>query len=169
MTSERTDRPTALDERTMLTTFLDYTRATVHAKCEGLTDELAHLAPIPTSPLMSIGGVVSHLRWVETWWFETVFLGRPDTGPWTDDEPDREMSLGAVTPIAELLADYEREAVKHRELVAQHDLEDLAKTPGRDGERMSLKWILHHLIEETARHNGHLDLLREMVDGVTGE
>ena len=74
---------------------LAYVRETAHAKCEGLTDEQSGQAPLATSPLTSIGGFVNHLRWVEHSWFETVFLGEPDRGPWTDEEPDREMTLGA--------------------------------------------------------------------------
>ncbi|MGD0557480.1 MAG: DUF664 domain-containing protein [Streptosporangiaceae bacterium] len=88
---KRDDIPPTWDEHTILTTFLDYARATVHAKCRGLSEEDARQAPLPSSPLMTISGLVSHLR-----------------------------------------------------------------------------WVVFHLIEETARHNGHIDILREMADGVKG-
>ncbi|MEW9527840.1 DinB family protein [Microbispora sp. NPDC049125] len=165
----RTDTPPSWDERATLTTFLDYTRATVHAKCEGVSEEHARSAPLPGSPLMTMSGLVSHLHWVEYSWFQVVFLGEEDKGPWTKEEPDREMSLGVEIPLARLLGDYEAQCARYRQLVASHDLDDTAKRPVRDGRHMTLRWILMHLVEETARHNGHLDILREMADGVTGD
>lgn len=165
----RTDVPPTGDERASLVTFLDYVRDTAVMKCDGLSAQDAAAAPLPGSPLMTLGGLISHLRWVEHWWFDVVFLGGEDRGPWTEDDPDREMRLGAQTPLAELLADYAADAARHRETVAAHSLDDLAERPIRDGRRMNLRWILLHLIEETARHNGHLDILREMADGTTGD
>ena len=83
------DIPPSFDERTVLTTFLDYARDTVHAKCAGLSDADSRRAPLPGSPLMTISGLVSHLRWVESAWIEKNLLGRTITAPWTDDDPDR--------------------------------------------------------------------------------
>ena len=164
----RTDVPPAWDERTILTSMLDYTRATVRAKCEGLAEAHAGAAPLPTSPLMTIGGLVSHLRWVEYSWFEVVLLGGVDEGPWTDEDPDREMRLGATTPLAVLLDEYDAQSRRYRDLVAGMDLDTRSKRPLSSGESPTLRWILFHLIEETARHNGHLDILRELADGTTG-
>ncbi|MDI3417724.1 DinB family protein [Streptomyces luteolus] len=164
----RTDMPSGWDERTMLSTFLDYARATAVAKCAGLSDEESGNAPLPGSPLMTPGGVLSHLRWVEHWWLDVVFLGEADRGPWTDEDPDREMRIGAELPLARLVEEYEEQSARFRELVAAHDLRDLAKNPVRGGTHVTLGWILMHLIEETSRHNGHLDILRELTDGATG-
>jgi uncharacterized damage-inducible protein DinB len=164
----RTDTPPAWDERTQLTTFLDYVRATARAKCEEVSPEDARRAPLPGSPLMTLCGLVSHLRWVEYYWFQVVFLGEPDEGPWTDEDPDREMRIAVDIPLAELLRDYDEQSARYRELVAVHGLDDTAKQPMRDGRHADLRWILLHLIEETARHNGHLDVVRELVDGTTG-
>lgn len=164
-----TDLRSGADERATLTGFLDQQRAEVHEKCAGLNDQGAAYAPLETSPLMTIGGVVNHLRWVEYDWFERIFLGRPDLAPWTDEEPDREFTLGARTPIAEVLAAYETQCAQVREIVAAHDLDAKAQvTNARTGDPFTLRWILAHLIEETARHLGHLDLIREEWDGVTG-
>ncbi|MFH8800113.1 DinB family protein [Streptomyces sp. NPDC017936] len=169
MTTTRTDdMPAEWDERTQLTTFLDYARDTARAKCEGLSDEDARRAPLSTSPLMTPGGLINHLRWVEYYWFQVVFLGEDDEGPWTDEDPDREMRVAADFPLAHLLAEYAEQAERYRGLVAEHDLDARAKRPVSDGRRVDLRWILLHLIEETARHNGHLDILRELVDGTTG-
>jgi len=164
----RTDTPAAWDERTQLTTFLDYARATAVAKCEDVSAENAVKAPLPDSPLMTLAGLVNHLRWVEYWWFQVVFLGEEDEGPWTDEDPDREMRIAVDMPLADVLREYEEASARYRELVAANDLDTPAKRPIRDGRHPDLRWILLHLIEETARHNGHLDIVRELVDGKTG-
>lgn len=163
------DVPSSFDERTILTTFLDYARDTVHAKCAGLSDEDARRAPLRGSPLTTIAGLVSHLRWVEYHWLEVTLLGGADHHPSTDDDPDREMRIALDIPLAELLDDYRSACARHRELVAGLDLDTLSR--GRlhwRSEPLTLRWILFHLVEETARHNGHIDILREMADGVTG-
>ncbi|WP_369248977.1 DinB family protein [Streptomyces sp. R41] len=165
----RTDTPPAWDERTQLTTFLDYARATAHAKCEGVSAEDAVKAPLPGSPLMTLCGLISHLRWVEYSWFQVVFLGEEDKGPWTDEDPDREMRIAVDIPLTQLLDDYEEQAARYRQLVADHDLDTKAQRPIRDGRHVDLRWILLHLVEETARHNGHIDILRELADGRTGD
>ena len=166
--ASRTDVPVAWDERTMLTTFLDYTRATVHAKCAGIVEDDARRAPLSTSPLTTISGLVSHLRWVECSWFEDTFLGGDVHGPWTKEDPDREMRIAVEIPILQLLAEYEAQCARYRELVASFDLDTPSKKKISTGEPVTLRWILFHLVEETARHNGHIDLLREIADGVTG-
>ncbi|MFF2327877.1 MULTISPECIES: DinB family protein [unclassified Streptomyces] len=164
----RTDSPPAWDERTQLATFLDYARDTARAKCEGVSPDDARRAPLPGSPLMTVSGLINHLSWVEYYWFEVVFLGGEDEGPWTDEDPDREMRIAVDMPLAEVLAEYGRRTTRYRELVASHSLDTPAKRPHRDSRYPDLRWIVLHLIEETARHNGHLDLIREIVDGTTG-
>lgn len=164
----RTDTPPAWDERTQLTTFLDYVRATARAKCEELSDEDARKAPLPGSPLMTMSGLINHLRWVEYYWFRVIFLGEEDEGPWTDEDPDREMRIAVDFPVSRLLEEYAEESARHNELIAAHGLDAKARRERADGSVFDLRWILLHLIEETARHNGHLDILREMADGRTG-
>lgn len=168
-TSRTDDIPPTFDDRTVLTTFLDYARDTVHAKCAGTSDELARQAPLATSPLMTISGLVSHLRWVEHSWIEVTLLGREDRGPWTDEDPDREMRIAVETPIDQLLDEYRASCELHRELVASLDLDTESRgVLSWRSEPLTLRWILFHLIEETSRHNGHLDILRELADKVTG-
>jgi uncharacterized damage-inducible protein DinB len=163
------DVPVSFDERTILTTMLDYARDTVHAKCAGLADEDARRAVLPGSPLTTISSLVGHLRWVEYHWLEVSLLGAPDHGPWTDEDPDREMRIALQIPLGQLLAEYRSSCARYRELVAGLDLDTLSqgKLAWRT-EPVTLRWILFHLIEETARHNGHIDILRELADGVTG-
>ena len=163
------DIPVSFGERTILTTMLDYVRDTVHTKCAGLEPADARRAPLPTSPLTTISGLVSHLRWVEYYWLQVVLLGEEYHGLCTEEDPDREMRVGAETPIAQLLAEYRASCDRYRELVASLDLDTLSKGElSWRAEPVTLRWILFHLIEETARHNGHIDILREMADGVTG-
>jgi uncharacterized damage-inducible protein DinB len=168
--SSRTDDlPASWDERTVLTTMLDYVRDTVHVKCAGLTDEQARRAPLPGSPLTTISGLVSHVRWVDYYWIRVVLLGEEKHSPSTADDPDAEMRLALEIPIDRLLAEYRASSDQLRRLVAPMDLD----TPSRGTlswrkEPVTLRWVLFHLIEETARHNGHIDILREMADGVTG-
>lgn len=165
----RTDTPAQWDERSVLTTMLDYARATVRAKCEGLDDALARRGPLSTSPLMSVNGLVSHVRWVEHWWLENRFLGGPDLGPWTDEDPDAEFTLAPSVPLAQLLDEYDEQSVRMRTMVDAHSLDELSALPIRDGRRPPLRWVLMHLVEETSRHNGHLDVLRELADGTTSD
>ena len=162
------DTPPAWDERTQLTTFLDYARDTARAKCDGVSEENARKSLLPGSPLMTLCGVLNHLRWVEYYWFQVVFLGEEDEGPWTEEDPDREMRIAVEFPLARILGEYAAQSARYRELVAAHGLDERARRAVRDGLHVDLRWILHHLVEETARHNGHLDILREMLDGTTG-
>ncbi|MFJ5712897.1 MULTISPECIES: DinB family protein [unclassified Streptomyces] len=162
------DTPPAWDERTQLTTFLDYARATARAKCEGVSAEDARRALLPGSPLMTLSGLINHLRWVEYYWFQVVFLGEEDQGPWTDEDPDREMRVAVDFPLPQLLDEYAAQSARYRDLVARHDLDARAERPVRGGLHVDLRWILLHLTEETARHNGHLDILREQLDGTRG-
>ncbi len=163
------DIPPRWDERTVLTTFLDYARDTVHAKCAGLSDADARRAPLPDSPLMTISGLVSHLRWVETSWIEGKLLGGVVDAPWTDDDPDREFRIAVDVPLRQLLADYRAACARHSDLVASLDLDTPSKGAlGFRTEPVTLRWILFHLTEETARHNGHIDILRELADGTRG-
>ncbi|ANP55075.1 putative damage-inducible protein DinB [Streptomyces griseochromogenes] len=165
----RTDTPLAWDERTQLATFLDYVRSTARAKCEGVSPEDARRSLLPGSPLMTMCGLINHLRWVEYYWFEVVFLGREDEGPWTDEDPDREMRIAVDVPLPELLAAYEAQSARYRELVASTGLDTRAERARGDLGHPDLRWIVLHLIEETARHNGHLDIIRELLDGTTGD
>jgi hypothetical protein len=114
----RTQIPPAFDERTLLVAFLDYVRATVHAKCEHLSEADARSAPLPGSPLMTISGLVSHLRWMEYFWFQVMLLGEEDRGPWTDEDPDRELRIAVDVPIAQLLTEYAAQCRHSTELIA---------------------------------------------------
>jgi len=163
------DIPASWDERTSLVTMLDYARDTLRLKCDGLSDEHARAAPLVTSPLMSIAGLVSHARWVENDWFDWIFLGGEDLGPWTEEEPDREFTVALEAPLSQLLAQYAADAARHRETAAGTDLNAHSVRTISTGETVTMRWVLLHLVEETARHAGHADFLREAIDGTVGE
>jgi hypothetical protein len=163
--------PLTADERTQLTGWLDVQRSFVRMKCEGLGEEDAHRKVLSTSPLMTPAGLVAHLRWVEYSWFQLNLIGVPDTGqtPWTEGgHPDAEMFVDDV-PLARLLDEYDAECARSNETIATLSLDAVEQGPyAAKGEAASLRYILCHMIEETARHVGHLDIIREIIDGVTG-
>ncbi|MDQ3716114.1 MAG: DinB family protein [Actinomycetota bacterium] len=168
MPPPRTRPPYEADERTQLISWLDMQRALIHWKSEGLSEADAHRSVLPTSPLMTMAGVVSHLRWVENVWFEVLFLGRPAEGPQFQDEPeDADMRVDDI-PLVQLLADYDRQCAVSNDIVATHSLDDIGKHPDFGAAAASLRWMLFHMIEETARHVGHVDAIRELLDGQKG-
>jgi len=107
--------------------WLDLQRAIVHLKCGGLSDADAHRSVLPASPLMTVAGVVSHLRWVEHLWFEVVFLGKPAVGPQFDEETeDADMRVSGI-PLTQLLREYERQCAVSNEIIAAHPLDDAGR------------------------------------------
>ncbi len=168
--SNRTAMPAAFDERTMLMQFLRYVRLTVHAKCAELSPSDAAKTPLPGSPSMSVTGLVSHLRWAEAFWIDVVFLGLPNQWPGTDDDSELQMRGRFGRPLAELLDEYAAQTAHTDEVVATRDWDtESVHDYGDVGKPVTLRYIIVHLIEETARHNGNLDILRELADGVTGD
>jgi uncharacterized damage-inducible protein DinB len=128
---------------------LDYVCATVHAKCEHLAEVDARRAPLSTSPLMTLAGLVNHLRWVEYFWFQVMLLGEDDHSPWTEGDPDREMRIAVEVPIIQLIGEYQAWCARYRDLVACLDLDTPSKRTV-SGRPVTLRWILFHLVEETA-------------------
>ncbi|MEV4257944.1 DinB family protein [Spirillospora sp. NPDC049652] len=166
---ERTYVPGRADERARLTGFLGAQRVNVHRKCEGLSDELAHKHVLAaTSPLMSVAALVSHLRWVEHWWFEHVLLGEPERAPWTDEDPDAEFYVDEI-PLARLLDEYSAQCARTDEIVASLPLDHVAvHAPQEPVGHATAAWMLGHMATETARHVGHIDIMRELMDGTRG-
>ncbi|MFI6793231.1 DinB family protein [Nonomuraea sp. NPDC050383] len=165
---DRLRPPFVADERTQLVGWLDMQRAIVHWKCEGLSEQDAHRPVLPGSPLMTMAGVVSHLRWVEYTWFEVLFLGKPAQGPPFDETvEDADMRVEGV-PLARLLEEYAHQCAVSNEIVAAHGLDEVGRHPDFRSAAASLRWMLIHMVEETGRHAGHLDVIRELLDGSTG-
>jgi uncharacterized damage-inducible protein DinB len=170
MTNDRARPAQNADEREMLNGWLEHHRGILAWKCEGLTDEQLRQRAAPPSTL-SLLGLVRHMADVERSWFRKVFAGEdvPDLYDRSTDE-DADFNDVDTGNVAEAFAAFERECAEARRLVAAApDLEVLSKQPSeRTGEPWSLRWIVSHMVEEYARHNGHADLLRERIDGTTG-
>ena len=165
----RTDPPFVAGERVMLETWLDFHRSTLAMKCDGLAHEQLCVASTPPSPL-SLLGLVRHMTEVERFWFQRVLHGN-DRPPlyYTDDNPDGDMLDGSPAGAADDIRGFADECEAARASAALvTDLDQLAVT-GLRGEHASLRWIYVHMIEEYARHNGHADLIREAIDGATGD
>ncbi|MBU6529972.1 DinB family protein [Streptomyces sp. NPDC057245] len=170
MTTERREPAPDLDERAMLEGWLEYHRRTLAWKCEGLTDEQLRTAAVAPSNL-SLLGLVRHMADVERSWYRRV-LAAEDAAPlhYSDEDPDGEFRLTASDTWQEAHATWQAEIAAARRNAAGVPLDE--PTRGRHlrtGERYTLRWIHTHMIEEYARHNGHADLIRERLDGATGE
>lgn len=170
---ERTDVPLNGDERVMLNAFLDAQRDTLEWKCSGLTPEQLKQAAVPPSQLTLLG-LLRHLTEVEYFWLEGMLLGKgshlglysgevnPAEGQraWTDLESDS---------VDEVIRDWKEACEASRRNAASLPGLDAPAAHPWDGEPVTLRWITVHMIREYARHTGHADLLRERIDGATGE
>lgn len=158
-----------LGEREALEAFLDDQRDAVVRKASGVSEDDARrrLGPSATS----LGGVVKHLRWVELGWFQGGVGQRDDaelpTPPWTDDDPDADFRLEPDETLAGLIEGYLHQCRQSRETAARYPI-DHTFSDGHSN-RKTLRWVYLHMIEETARHAGHVDILREQIDGTVGD
>ncbi|WP_043640076.1 DinB family protein [Nonomuraea candida] len=166
MTDTRVPPPYLGDERTQLDNWLEWHRATLAVKCAGLSDEQLRTRSVPPSSL-SLLGLVRHLAHVERVWFRRVLNGEDVPKLWGKDR-DNDADFGEVdtASVKEAFDTWQEEIAHARAISAAHSLDAVGD---RDGRKCSHRWILIHVIEEYARHNGHADLLRERIDGVTGE
>ncbi len=151
-------------ERTILESMLDFYRATVVHKVAGLTDSQAFTAAVSPSTLTP-ATVVKHLTGTERYWFSIDFADLDVTRPWTDDDLHSNFRIEPRDTLATIVADYVEECEQSRRAVEDAHLDDAARADGMD---FSLRYAMVHMIQETARHCGHLDLLRETTDGAVG-
>ncbi len=151
------------DERTTLLGFLQHQRDLVAWKLRDAPDEVLRAVSTPTG--LTLHGAVRHLEHVERSWFREVFAGETDLPyAWTDEDPDGELHVPPDITMAQLLADYAEKSRRCDAVIAAASLDAVSVRRG-----FSLRWILLHLIEETSRHLGHIDLLREQADGSVGD
>ena len=166
---DRVEPPTIADERTSLEAWLDFHRQTLLMKCAGLTAvELRQRAVEPSS--LSLLGLVRHMAEVERSWFQRRLAGRDVDFLYcdADNNPDGDFDdVDSADPESDF-ASYETEVDAARSVAANRSLDDRFSHPRRNIE-MDLRWVYIHMIEEYARHNGHADLLRERLDGTTGD
>lgn len=171
----RTQPPEAAGEVETLLGFLDFHRQTFEWKCAGLDTE--GLTTTVGRSTMTLGGLMKHLALVEDYWFSERLHDRDEGAPWNtvdwDADPDWEWRSAADDSPDELRALWREAVARSRAAVddalADGGLDRLADRPSRRGTPTNLRFVVVHMIEEYARHNGHADLLREQVDGSTGE
>ncbi len=171
----RPEPPVASGEVETLLGFLDFQRATLDWRTRGLDGR--GLAATVAASTMTLGGLLKHMAWVEEYWFACRLHGHDPSSTWADvdwdADPDWEWNSAADDEPAALRALWDDAVARSRALTSAaldvSGLDQLAATPWANGESPSLRWIVVHMIEEYARHNGHADLLRESVDGQTGE
>jgi hypothetical protein len=169
LSGKRTDPPAAGDERAVLTGFLDFQRQTLLLKCAGLTPEqLLRRASAPSE--LCLLGLVRHLTEVEFGWLHARFAGAEDVELYGPGDADLEVAEADQQSVAAAFARFAELVAGSQAITAGAELDALTgQAHPRTGDRYSLRWILTHLIEEYARHNGHADLIRQAIDGAVGE
>lgn len=172
MTLPLTEPSNAPTEREGLEQFLDYFRQVVRRKAEGLTAQ--ELTCTVAASTLTIGGIIRHITFVEEFWFGEVLKGAEMGEPWAgvdwEAHPDWDFDSAAGVSGEELLAAHEHFCALSRQALTEvADLDALTARGNRNGEKFNVRWILIHLIEEYARHAGHADLIREVIDGTTGD
>ena len=166
MTVERVVPALVAAEREMLGAWLDFQRDTLALKCDGLTGDQLRERAVPPAKL-SLLGLVRHMAEGEQQWFAMVLGGEQVRYHYyTDANPDAEFDDVDGADVAEAFQTWRSECAAARERVAAAPSLDV--TGSQDGRDFSLRWIMIHMIEEYARHNGHADLLRERIDGTVG-
>lgn len=159
----------AADERPMLAGMLEWYREGVLRKVDGIRQADATTTPLGSGT--TAAGLVKHLALVEDSWFTHGLAQQPEPEPWArapfDDDPDWEFHSANDEPLADSVALYRLACERSRAVAGGRSLDDTAVN--RHGRMFSLRFVYLHLIEETARHLGHLDVLRELADGCTGE
>jgi uncharacterized damage-inducible protein DinB len=155
-------------ERPTLLGWLDYHRATLEMKCDGLTAEQLCLRSVPPSS-MSLIGVVRHMTAVERNWFRQVFAAEavPDLYRYEEGGDDEAFDAIDAAEATHSLEAWRAECAISRTIVSHHSLDDVSTTP-YEGRSIGMRWVVTHMIEEYARHNGHADFLRERIDGAVG-
>ncbi|HEX6919462.1 MAG TPA: DinB family protein [Actinomycetes bacterium] len=167
MTTERVGPPLLADERETLRAFLDYHRATLAMKCDGLSDEELRRESMPPSTL-SLLGLVRHMAEVERTWFRRVINAEDIPLVWSDHEDYQVAYDASAATRAEAFDAWQEEVAHARRIERQAESLDVTGHQARWGQDVSLRLVMLHLIHEYARHNGHADLLREGIDGTVG-
>ncbi|MFI5846488.1 DinB family protein [Micromonospora chalcea] len=167
METERIGPPLLADERESLRAFLDFHRATLALKCEGLTDEQLRRPASPPSTL-SLLGLVRHMAEVERTWFRRVIAAEDVPLVWSDSGDFQQAYDARDADVAEAFAAWRREIEHARRIEREAASLDVTGHQARWGEDVSLRLVMLHMLHEYARHNGHADLIREAIDGTVG-
>lgn len=163
----RPEPPHAAAPVEMLGGFIDFLRATLLWKLEGLSEEEARRVLTPSG--VSLISLVKHSAYVERFWFQIQFAGLDVPNGWSQDDPDADWRIEPTDTVQSLIALYESETAKSREIVRGASWDDVCVGSRSKAQGRTLGWVLTHMVEEIARHCGHADILRETIDGATGE
>ena len=153
--------PTELDA---VATYLDDNRTACRWKVDGISEDLGRRAGVDSGT--SILGTLKHLGYVERWWYQAVIGGSDVEFPWTEDDPDADWRIEEHETVESILAFYDGEVAISRQIHAS--LTNAEALVAMGNERIPVRKVLLHMLEEVARHAGHLDILREQADGQTG-
>ena len=167
METERIGPPLLADERESLRAFLDFHRATLALKCEGLTDEQLRRQASPPSTL-SLLGLVRHMAEVERTWFRRVIAAEDVPLVWSDTGDFQQAYDARDADVAEAFDAWQREIEHARRIEREAESLDVTGHQARWGEDVSLRLVMLHMLHEYARHNGHADLIRVAIDGTVG-
>ena len=165
---QRIDPPLAGNEKESLLGFLNWQRDTLLCKLAGLDDEQMRRPHVPSG--LTLLGLVKHLTDVERSWFRETVAGEDLAHLWDDADPQRYWRIEPDDTTAGIIAGYQEEVARANAIIAAANLNDHVRgrvTPSHQDLRV--RWVVLHMIEETARHLGHADLIREAIDGATGE
>ncbi len=155
-------------EKEQLCAWLDYHRATLLMKCAGLSVEELSIASVPPSTLTLLG-LLRHMTFVEQYWFQEVFAGVDVVQIYqSPDDHDSDFNDLASATLEDVERNFLVMSDQSREIIRDHELDALARA-SQPSTSIDLRWVCVHLIEEYARHNGHADLLRQCIDGATGD
>ncbi|HUZ42753.1 MAG TPA: DinB family protein [Acidimicrobiales bacterium] len=165
---ERPKPPSSGDERDQLQSWLAFYRATLLKKCSGLSFDDLCRRPVAPSP-MSLLGLLRHMTFVEQIWFDARFAGNDVTEYYKQpDNRDADWTELDSATLDQVVTNFEHACETSDELARGHDLDEMARLPGVNREPVDLRWICIHMIEEYARHCGHADIIRELIDDTTG-
>jgi uncharacterized damage-inducible protein DinB len=157
--------PVAGNEKEVLTGFLDHYRRVFVEICEGLSDDQLRRPMVGSGT--SLLGLMKHLAYVEDGWFEEGVANRTSSLPYDPDDPDMDLRVEDDETAADIFDLYQRTCERSREIMREKSLDDALENDGRSAD-YNVRWVMVHMIEETARHAGHADIIRELLDGRTG-
>jgi uncharacterized damage-inducible protein DinB len=154
-------------ETQLLGEYLDWYRTAILRKIEGASDETLRARVVPSQTTLL--GLVKHLAWVEIGWFQEVFAGRKVDSIWSEEDPDADFRIEAGETSEQIISFYREACAESRAIVEEAGDMEAESASDREGRTYNLRRIMIHMIEETARHTGHADILRELLDGQTGD
>ncbi len=163
----RTEPPRSGGPVEVVMGFHRFLRETLYWKCAGLTEEQLRWSPVPSGTCLL--GILKHSVNVERWWIAQVIGGLDVEFDWTDDDKDADWRLLPEDTLESVRAAYEAEAQRSAQVLAGVQWDDAPKEAEAAAHGLNVGWVLTHMVEEVGRHCGHADLIRELIDGQTGE